>query len=120
MLLFANVRRTSITGGYLWLAVAFQLLLVATLFAVVSPAALVYAVLGIAALILAAILLTQLPTLLVFIVSIAGGLLSSFAGLLVASRPSLLPVALAVAYTAISAVLTVVSAIGARQSARRG
>jgi hypothetical protein len=116
----SNLRRVAVLGAYLWLALSFQLLFVALLAAVLSPAALVYAVLGVAALVLAAILLTQRPNVPLFIGSTVAGLLSTLAGLTAVSRPSLLPVALVLAFTATSLAATVVSATGARLSFRHG
>jgi hypothetical protein len=115
----ANVRRVSAIAGYLWLAISFQLLFVALLAALLSPAAVVYAVLGVAALILAAIVLTR-PSQPAFIASTVGGLLSTLGGLTALSRPSLLPVALVLAFTGASLAETVVSAAGARLSSHHG
>lgn len=93
----ANLRRVSVFGGYLWLA--FQLLLLAFLAAaVVPPAALTYAVLGVAAFAIAAILFTQAPSLSMFLGSAVVGSLSTLAGLTAAAQTSALPVAFALVY----------------------
>jgi hypothetical protein len=114
----ATLRRVSAIGGYLWLALSFQLFFVAFLAAaVLPPAAVVYSVLGVAALILAAIVLTR-PNQPVFIASTAVGCLSTLAGLMALSRPSLLPVALLLAFLGASLAATVVSVVGARLSSR--
>jgi hypothetical protein len=84
-------RRVSVIAGYLWLTLASQMFLVAMLFTVVSPAALVYAVLGVAALTLAAMLFTQPGIVPLFIASTGAGLLSALAGLMAVFRPGLLP-----------------------------
>jgi hypothetical protein len=114
----SNLRGVSVLDGYLWLALSFQLLFVAFLAALLSPAALVYAALGVTALVLAAILLTQRPSAPIFSASTVAGLLCTLAGLTAVSRPSLLPVMLALAFTATSLAATVVSATGARLSSR--
>jgi hypothetical protein len=111
----ANLRRLSAISAYLWLAVSFALFLIAFLTALLSPAALVYGVLGTAALIFAAIALTR-PSQLAFLVSTMGGLLLTLAGLTALSQPSLLPVGLVLALTAASLAATVASAAGARLS----
>jgi hypothetical protein len=115
----ANLRRVSVFGGYLWLALAFQLLLLAFLAAaVVPPAALIYALLGVAAFALSAILLTQAPSLSMFFASTVVGLVSTLAGLTAVAQRSALPVAFALVYAAISVAATVVSAAGARLTSR--
>jgi hypothetical protein len=114
----SNLRGVSVLDGYLWLALSFQLLFVAFLAALLSPAALVYAALGVTALVLAAILLTQRPSAPIFSASTVAGFLCTLAGLTAVSRPSLLPVMLALAFTATSLAATVVSATGARLSSR--
>jgi hypothetical protein len=117
----SSLQRLSVIGGCLWLAVSFQLLFLALLAALISPAALVYLVLGVAALILAAILLTQRPSLPMFIAPTIAGLLSTLAGLAaLSSGPSLIPVQLVLAFTATSLAATVVAAMAARLSARNG
>ena len=110
----ASAHRVSVLSAYLWLANSFQLFLVAILAAVISPAALVYALLGLVALILAASLLTLGPKLALFVALTIAGSLSTLAGLAAALRPSLLPIALVVAFTGTSLAATVVSAAGVR------
>jgi hypothetical protein len=115
----ANVRRLSVFGGYLWLALTFQLMLLAFLAAaLVPPAALVYAVLGVATFAFAAILFTQSPSLSMFLGSAVAGSLSTLAGLTAAAQTSALPVALALVYTATSVAAAVVSVGGARLASR--
>jgi hypothetical protein len=79
----------------------------------------VYAVFGVAALILAAIVLTR-PSRRVFIASTVAGMVSTLAGLTALSRASLLPVALGLAFTTSSLVATLVSDAGARLSSHDG
>jgi hypothetical protein len=115
----ANLCRFSVFGGYLWLALAAQLLLLAFVaVAVVPPVALIYAVIGVGAFVLSAILLTHAPSLTLFFASTAVGLLSTLAGLTAAVQRSALPVAFALVYTATSVAATVVSAAGARLTSR--
>jgi hypothetical protein len=116
----SSLRTLSALDAYLCLALSFQLLLIAFLAALLSPAALVYAALGVVAMALAAILLTQRPTLPAFMASTVAGVLSLVAGLGAVSRPSLLPAALILVFTATSLAATFVSAIGLRLSSRRG
>jgi hypothetical protein len=117
----ASLQRLSVIGGCLWLAISSQLLFLALLAALISPAALVYLVLGVAALILAAILLTQRPSLTTFIAPTFAGLLATLAGLIaLSSGPSLVPVELVLAFTATSLIATAVAATAARLFARDG
>lgn len=116
----SNLRRVSVLDAYLWLALSFQLLLIAFLAALLSPAAVVYAAFGVVALVLAAILLTRRPSVPVFMASTVAGVLSLLAGLAAISQPSLLPVALIFVFTATSLAATFVSATGARLSSRHG
>jgi hypothetical protein len=116
----SSLRSVSVLDAYLWLALSFQLFLIAFLAALLSPAALVYAALGVVALALAAILLTQRPTVPAFMASTVAGVLSVVAGLGAVSHPSLLPVALILVFTATSLAATFVSATGARLSSGHG
>jgi fatty acid desaturase len=83
----SSLRTLSALDAYLWLALSFQLLLIAFLAALLSPAALVFAALGVVALALAAILLTQRPTVPAFMASTVAGVLSLVAGLGAVSTP---------------------------------
>jgi hypothetical protein len=104
--------RLSVLAAYLSLANSFQLFLVALLAAVISPAAVVYALLGLASLGLAALLLIRAPNVPLLLVSALAGSLATLAGL--AARESALPIALVLAFTATSIAITVASATAAR------
>jgi hypothetical protein len=114
----ANVRRISVLGGYLWLALSFLLFFIAFLAVPVSPAALVYAVLAVGPLIFVAILFARRPSLPAFIASTVAGSLSTLAGIMAISEPGGVPVALPLAFTICSLGATVVSATGARFASR--
>jgi len=113
-----SIRRISLVAAYLWLADSFQLFFLALLAALVSPAALVYALLGVLALVLVALLLTQQPSVPLFSASTIAGLVFTLAGIAAASQPGLVPIWLTVAFTATSVAETVVSATGARGAQR--
>jgi hypothetical protein len=78
-------RRLSVIAGYLWLALAAQLFLIAMLFAVVSPAALMYAILGIAAMAVAGLLFIRPDAVSVLVPSTVAGSLSASVGLMAVS-----------------------------------
>jgi hypothetical protein len=116
-----NLHRVSVFGGYLWLALTFQLMLLAFLAAaVIPPAALVYAVFGVVALAFAAILFTHAPSRSMFLWSAVAGSLSTLAGLTAGAQPSALPVAFALVYSATAVAAALVSVGGARLASRLG
>lgn len=106
--------RLSVVTAYLWLATSFQLFFVAFLAAVISPAAMVYALLGLVSLALAALLLIRAPNLPLLLVSALAGSLSTLAGLAALTQGSALPKTLVLAFTATSIAITIASATAAR------
>ena len=103
-------------AGYLWLALAFMLLFVSALAALISPAGLIYAIVGAAALVHAAILFTHGPARRFFIGSTLVGLLAAVAGLAAIPGRSLIPIELILAFTAVSGLAALATAAAARLS----
>jgi hypothetical protein len=108
-----------VSAAFLWVALAAVLLLVAVLAALVSPAAVVYAALGVTAMGHAAILFTQAPSRRLLVGSTLVGLLSTVTGLAAASQSGLIPVGLVLIYAALSALATIASGTAARMARGR-
>jgi hypothetical protein len=114
-----NSRRLAVVGGFLWLALAAILLLLAMVGAILDPDAVVYGALGAAAVGHAAMLFTQAPTRRLLVGSAFVGLLSTLFGLSAAVRSVELLSELTLPYAALSALATVVCATAAVLSSGR-
>jgi hypothetical protein len=111
------IRRLAVVAGYLWLALAFMLLVVSVLaYALIGPPFVIFAIVGVAALAHAAILFTQAPARRLFVGSTLTGLSATVAGLAAIPGRGLIPIELILAFTAVAGLAALATGTAARLS----